>query len=68
MTIWRHKELHFRVSNALESRLEEANRTRRRIYSAPVGAFGNAPFVRRRGFKNRRRGGIRVRFNRGIRG
>jgi len=54
--------------NALENRLDEVNRPqRRRIYSAPVGAFGAAPFVRRRGFKKRRRSGIRVRYNRGIR-
>ena len=53
--------------NALESRLEEANRPQqgRRIFSAPVGAFGSAPFVnRRRGFRNRRNAAIRVRFNR----
>ena len=54
--------------NALESKVEDDRRPRRRIYSAPVGAFGAAPFVRRRGFKNRRRSGIRVRYNRGIRG
>lgn len=56
--------------DALENKLDEANRPsqRRRIYSAPVGAFGAAPFVRRRGFKNRRRSGIKVRYNRGIRG
>lgn len=54
--------------DALENRLEESNRPRRRIYSAPVGAFGAAPFVRRRGFKNRRRAGIRVSYNRRIRG
>ena len=56
--------------DALESQIEAANQPRRgrRIFSAPVGAFGNAPFVRRRGFKNRRRGGIRVRFDRRIRG
>jgi len=55
---------------ALESQLNrrEAKPPRRRIYSAPVGAFGAAPFVRRRGFKNRRRSGIKVRYNRGIRG
>jgi len=54
--------------DALESKLDDANRPqRRRIYSAPVGAFGAAPFVRRRGFKNRRNSGIRVRYNRGIR-
>ena len=52
--------------DALESRLEEANRPqRRRVFSAPVGAFGSAPFVnRRRGFRNRRNAAIRVRFNR----
>jgi len=56
--------------DALETQLDRANqpRPRRRIYSAPVGAFGAAPFVRRRGFKNRRRSGIKVRYNRGIRG
>lgn len=56
--------------DTLESRLERVDRPqrRRRIYSAPVGAFGAAPFVRRRGFKNRRNAGIRVRFNRRIRG
>lgn len=55
--------------DALESRLENSQRQpRRRIYSAPVGAFGNAPFVRRRGFKNRRNSGIKVRYNRRIRG
>lgn len=54
--------------DALESRLENSQRQpRRRGYSAPVGAFGSAPFVRRRGFKNRRRSGIKVRYNRGIR-
>lgn len=55
--------------DALENQVEEANRPsqRRRIYSAPVGAFGSAPFVRRRGFKNRRNTGIKVRYNRGIR-
>lgn len=54
--------------DALENRLENAERPqRRRIYSAPVGAFGSAPFVRRRGFKNRRNSGIKVRYNRGIR-
>lgn len=53
--------------NALESRLEAANRPQqgRRIFSAPVGAFGSAPFInRRRGFRNRRNAGIRVRLNR----
>jgi len=53
--------------DVLENRLDEANRPRRRrqIFSAPVGAFGAAPFVnRRRGFRNRRSSGIRVRFNR----
>lgn len=55
--------------DALESQLNRAERQpRRRIYSAPVGAFGNAPFIRRRGFKNRGRSGIRVRYNHGIRG
>ena len=55
--------------DALESRLDDRTRRRgRRIFSAPVGAFGVAPFVRRRGFNNRRRGGIRVRFDRRIRG
>lgn len=55
---------------ALESKVEQANRPqRRRTYSAPVGAFGAAPYVgRRRGFKNRRRAGIKVRYNRAIRG
>lgn len=56
---------------ALESRLEQTERPRRRrnVYSAPVGAFGAAPFVnRRRGFKNRRSSGIKVRYNRRIRG
>jgi len=46
--------------DTLESRLEETNRPRRRIYSAPVGAFGSGAFVRRRGFKNRRRAGAPV--------
>jgi len=56
--------------DALEAQLDEANepQPRRRVYSAPVGAFGEAPYVRRRGFKKRRRSGIRVRYNRGIRG
>jgi len=51
--------------DALEQRLEDRDtRSSRRIFSAPVGAFGAAPFVnRRRGFRNRNRG-IRVRFNR----
>lgn len=54
--------------DALESRLQNNQRqTRRRGFSAPVGAFGSAPFVRRRGFKNRRNPGIRVRFDRRIR-
>jgi len=54
--------------DALESRLEDTQSSqRRRGYSAPVGAFGAAPFVnRRRGFKNRR-SGIKVRYNRRIR-
>jgi len=56
--------------DALESRLENSQRPQRRRqgFSAPVGAFGAAPFVRRRGFKNRRNAGIKVRFNRRIRG
>ena len=54
--------------DALESTLDEANRPqRRRGFSAPVGAFGAAPIVRRRGFKNRRSSGIKVRYNRRIR-
>lgn len=56
--------------DALENQLDRAERQpRRRIYSAPVGAFGGAPFVhRRRGFKNRRNSGIKIRYNRRIRG
>jgi curli biogenesis system outer membrane secretion channel CsgG len=56
--------------DALENQLDEANRPqRRRIYSAPVGAFGSGGFVNRhRGFKNRRNAGIKVRYNRRIRG
>lgn len=56
--------------DALENQLDRANRPqRRRIYSAPVGAFGGAPFVgRRKGFKNRSRSGIKVRYDRRIRG
>ena len=56
--------------DALENQFVRAERPqRRRIYSAPVGAFGGAPFVsRRRGFKNRRNTGIKVRYNRRIRG
>ena len=54
---------------ALENELDRVNRPqRRRIYSAPVGAFGSGGFVnRRRGFKNRRNAGIKVRYNRRIR-
>ena len=57
--------------DALESRLEDAERPqrRRRGYSAPIDAFGSAPFVNRRiGFKNRRQSGIKVRYDRRIRG
>ncbi|WP_026941287.1 hypothetical protein [Hellea balneolensis] len=56
--------------DALESRLEQSQRPKRRrnVYSAPVGAFGAAPFInRRRGFKSRRNSGIKVRYNRRIR-
>ncbi|MEP3889946.1 MAG: hypothetical protein ABJN69_05730 [Hellea sp.] len=55
--------------DALESQLNSANRPqRRRIYSAPVGAFGSGGFVnRRRGFKSRRNAGIKIRYNRRIR-
>ena len=56
--------------DALENQMERASQPqRRRISSAPVGAFGSGGFVnRRRGFKNRRNAGIKVRYNRGIRG
>lgn len=54
--------------DALENRLDNDQRQpRRRTYSAPVGAFGAAPFVGRRGLKKRRRAGIKVRYNRRIR-
>ena len=55
--------------DALENQLERRNNPQRirRGFSAPVGAFGAAPFVGRRGFKNRRNPGIRVRFDRRIR-
>lgn len=55
--------------DALESQLDAANqsKSRRRIYSAPVGAFGAAPIVGRRGTKTRRRSGIKIGYNRGIR-